>query len=203
MVNLMLSLLSAYLIGSIPTSFIFTKIFKRVDIREHGSGNVGATNVFRVVGKAPAILVLFIDIFKGYASVAFLPNIFFNNTIGVTFGLELYRIVLGVCAISGHIWSVFLKFKGGKGVATTAGVLIILAPKVLIASAIVWIIVFVPFRIVSVASIVSSIFLPVFAILFHQPISIVIFVALLCVAGTYKHKANIKRLIRGEERRLF
>ena len=203
MVNLLISLTVAYLIGSIPTSFIFTKILKKTDIRKHGSGNVGATNVFRVVGKIPAVAVLLLDIFKGVVCVAFLSDIFFNNTIGVILGPELYKILLGTCAIFGHVWSIFLRFTGGKGVATAAGVLIALAPNVLIASAILWIIVFFMFRIVSVASIASAVFLPIFAIIFNRPISLVIFTALLCIMGTYKHKANIKRLIRGEEKRLF
>ena len=148
MINLVISLILAYLIGSIPTSFIFTKFLKKVDIRQHGSGNVGATNVFRVVGKTPAVMVLLIDILKGVIAVIFLSDVFFNNFIGMKLGLELYKILLGACAISGHVWSIFLKFKGGKGVATTAGVLIVLSPKVLIAALIIWILVFTAFRIV-------------------------------------------------------
>lgn len=203
MTGLIVSLSIAYLIGSIPTSFIFAKAFKKIDITKHGSGNVGATNVFRVVGKAPAIIVLVLDILKGVACVSLLPLVFFNNTIGVSLGLELYRILLGVCAIGGHVWSVFLRFKGGKGVATTAGVLAIIAPKALIACVIVWILVFAVFRIVSVASLAASVFLPVFAIVFNQSIYVVFFSVLLCVMGTYKHKSNIKRLLKGEEKKLF
>lgn len=203
MINLLVSLILAYLIGSIPTSFIFGKLLRGVDVRQEGSGNVGATNVFRVVGKVPAIIVLLLDIFKGAMCVAFLPDIFFNNMIGITLGLEFYKILLGASAIAGHVFSVFLKLKGGKGVATTAGVLLVLAPKIFILSMSVWIIVFVIFRIVSVASIVSSMLLPVFAIIFHRSIYLVLFCILLCVMGTYKHKANIRRLIRGEEKKLF
>ena len=203
MINLLVSLILAYLIGSIPTSFIFTKILRGKDIREHGSGNVGATNVFRVVGKLPALLVLLVDIFKGSFAVFFLPEVFFNNTIGVTMGLEAYRILLGLAVISGHVWSVFLKWRGGKGVATTAGVLLVLAPGVLIGSLLVWFVVFLLFGIVSVASIVSGIFLPVFAIVFHRSIYLVLFCVLLCIMDAYKHKANIRRLVRGEEKKLF
>lgn len=203
MLNLLISLALAYLIGSVPTSFIFAKILKGMDIRRYGSGNVGATNVFRVVGKVPALFVLLIDIFKGVLCVAFLPEIFFNNAIGVTLGLEVYRILLGACVISGHVWSVFLKFTGGKGVATTAGVIAVLAPEVLIGGAIMWILIFLIFRIVSVASIVSSIFLPVFAIIFQRSVYLVLFCVLLCIVGAYKHKENIRRLVRGEERKLF
>ncbi|UCD54926.1 MAG: glycerol-3-phosphate 1-O-acyltransferase PlsY [Candidatus Omnitrophota bacterium] len=203
MINLSISLILAYLIGSIPTSFIFGKILKNIDIRKHGSGNVGATNVFRVAGKIPALIVLLLDIFKGSFAVLFLPEVFFNNAIGITIGFEVYQILLGLFVISGHVWSVFLKFKGGKGVATTAGVILVLAPKILIGSLFIWILVFLAFRIVSVASITASIFLPIFAIIFHRPIYMVLFCVLLCIFGTYKHKSNIKRLIRGEEKKLF
>src|SRR3989338_4651840 len=99
MINLVISLILAYLIGYIATSFIFTKFLKKVDIRQHGSGNVGATNVFRVVGKTPAVMVLLIDILKGVIAVLFLSDVFFNNFIGMKLGLELYKILLGACAI--------------------------------------------------------------------------------------------------------
>lgn len=203
MINLLISLILAYLIGSIPTSFIFGKLLKKIDIRKHGSGNVGATNIFRAVGKIPALIVLLLDIFKGSFAVFFLPEVFFNNTIGVTVGFEIYQVLLGLFVIAGHVWSVFLKFKGGKGVATTAGVLLVLAPKILVGSLFIWIFVFLAFRIVSVASIAASIFLPIFAIILRRPIYLVLFLVLLCIVGTYKHKPNIKRLIRGEEKKLF
>ena len=203
MVNLLISLILAYLIGSIPTSYMVAKVFKKKDIRREGSGNVGATNVFRVVGKLPAVFVLLFDVFKGVACVAFLPEIFFNNTIGITMGLGPYKMLLGACVIAGHVWSAFLKLRGGKGVATTAGVLLLLAPKVLIGSLVIWGIVFSVSRVVSVASITAAIFLPVFAIIFNQPIHLVLFAALLCIMATYKHKANIRRLLRGQERKLF
>lgn len=203
MVNLFVSLACAYLIGAIPTSYIFGKALKGIDIREHGSGNVGATNVFRVVGKTPGIIVLILDALKGVVAVLLLPSIFFNNAIGVNLGLENYKILLGICAISGHVWTVFLKFKGGKGVATTAGVMIALAPKVVAGSVVIWAIIFGVFKIVSVASIIAAIFLPVFALIFHKSIYIVLFCVLICIVGTYKHKANIRRLLRGEEKRLI
>ena len=202
MLNLIISIVAAYLIGSIPTSFIFGKLLKGIDIRQHGSGNVGATNVFRVIGKIPALSVLFIDILKGAVAVMLLPQIFLNNFIGVNLGLETYKIILGICAISGHVWSVFLNFKGGKGVATTAGVMIALSLKIVTGSAVIWVVVFSVFRIVSVASIVASVFLPIFSIIFQESLILTIFTVILCVVGTYKHKENIKRLLRGEEKRI-
>lgn len=203
MIVFLVSLFFAYLIGSIPTSFIFGKLLKKVDITKHGSGSAGATNVFRVVGKVPAVIVLLLDIFKGAFSVAFLPQIFFNNYIGITMGLGIYKILLGAAVIAGHVWSVFLKGKGGKGVATTAGVLMVLAPKVFMTGLGVWLVTFSLFRVVSVASVAASVFLPISAILFRLPMHSVVFFVFLCIVSTYKHKANIRRLLRGEEKRLF
>ena len=203
MISLLLSLIFAYLIGSIPTSYIFAKVLKKIDIRKHGSGNVGATNVFRTVGKIPGIIVLLIDAAKGVVAVSLLSEVFLSNWTGITLGLEFYKILLGICVISGHVFSVFLKFKGGKGVATTAGVLIALAPGILLACLLVWVIVFAIFRIVSIASITASLFLPIFAIIFYRSFYFVIFCVLLSLASVYKHKANIRRLLRGEEKKLI
>ena len=203
MLGLIISLILAYLIGSVPTSYIFAKLLKKVDIRQHGSGNVGATNVFRVVGKGPAIFVLVLDILKGVFACVFIPYILLNNTIGVTLGLDGYQILLGIAVISGHVWSVFLKFKGGKGVATTAGVVMVLAPGILTMCLVIWAIVFAIFRIVSMASIIAALFLPIFSVIFYRSIYFVLFAVLLALAGIYKHKANIKRLLRGEEKKLF
>ena len=203
MISLLLSLIFAYLIGSIPTSYIFAKVLKKIDIRKHGSGNVGATNVFRTVGKIPGIIVLLIDAAKGVLAVSLLSEVFLSNWTGITLGLEFYKILLGICVISGHVFSVFLKFKGGKGVATTAGVLIALAPGILLACLLVWVIVFAIFRIVSIASITASLFLPIFAIIFYRSFYFVIFCVLLSLASVYKHKANIRRLLRGEEKKLI
>jgi len=203
MINLAVSLILAYLIGSIPTRFIFAKVIKRIDIRRHGSGNVGATNTFRTVGKIPALLVLIIDILKGFIPVAWLSGYFFNAAIDSAMGPEVYRILLGGFAVGGHVWSAFLKFKGGKGVATAAGALLALAPKALLFSAVVWISIFTLFKIVSVASIIASVALPVFTLLFYDSTPLTLFTVLLCLGSTYKHKSNIQRLIRGEEKKLF
>jgi len=106
----------SYLVGSIPTAYIFGKVMKGIDIREHGSGNVGATNVFRVLGKRPGTAVLIIDIIKGVIPVVFVAGFLAPYAVG--------RIAAAVAAVCGHNWTCFLNFKGGKGVATTLGVLI-------------------------------------------------------------------------------
>src|SRR5665213_477816 len=110
----------AYLIGSIPVAYIFGRVLKGVDIREHGSGNMGATNAFRVLGKGPGTIVLNLDIIKGIIPVTLLANAF-----GLSDALSL--VIIAVAAVAGHNWTIFLGFKGGKGMATTLGVLIGLA----------------------------------------------------------------------------
>lgn len=203
MIGFFIALVLAYLLGSIPTSFIFARLFKKLDIRKHGSGNVGATNVFRIVGKWPALAVLMIDVLKGVIAVSLLADVFFNNTVGITIGFGLYRVCIGAAVISGHVWSAFLGFKGGKGVATTAGVLLVLQPYIFVGSLGVWILIFSFFRIVSIASICASIFLPILGIISQEPVGNIIFYVLLCIMGTYKHKKNIRRILRGEETKLF
>ena len=190
------AILVSYLIGAIPASFLFAKIFSGIDIRKHGSGNVGATNVYRVAGKLPGLLALLLDIGKG-AFVVTLVASFFYKFVG-NIDWRVYRLVLAFFAFVGHIWTVFLGFKGGKGVATSAGILIILAPKVLLLSFVVWLLVFAWKRFVSLASVVSSVSLPVFALIFED-VKFAVFCIILCCISIYKHKTNIGRLINGTE----
>jgi len=189
--------IGAYLIGSVPTSFLFAKALKGIDIRQHGSGNVGATNVYRVVGKLPGLLTLIVDILKGVLAASFLPG-FIYHVFGVPCGLD-QKIVFGFLAICGHIWTPFLRFKGGKGVATTIGVLGILLPKLLVWYLLVWVIAFSFSRFVSLGSVVAGVSLPFLALIYDQSITVVLFAVILCSINTYKHKENIKRLIMGVE----
>ena len=117
---LAISAVFAYLIGSIPVAYIFGRVLKGIDIREHGSGNMGATNAFRVLGKGPGMVVLILDIIKGIIPVTLLANAF-------GLGDALSLVIIAVAAVAGHNWTVFLGFKGGKGMATSLGVLIGLA----------------------------------------------------------------------------
>ncbi|MDD5173808.1 MAG: glycerol-3-phosphate 1-O-acyltransferase PlsY [Candidatus Omnitrophota bacterium] len=192
-----LSSLMAYLIGSIPTGFLMTKVFMGADIRSTGSGNVGATNVYRVAGKLPGFLTLIIDIAKGIAVVTLMADFFYRYLPDVDY--IFYKTFLGLIVVLGHIYSVFLKFKGGKGVATTIGVTAALAPLALLVSLAVWLIVFIPTNYVSLGSLAFGVALPISALLFDKPFYIVIFFVILCVINTYKHKDNIKRLLKGEE----
>ncbi len=201
MLYLILSLISGYLLGSIPTGYIFGRVLKGIDIRKHGSGNVGATNVFRTVGKIPGIVVLFLDGLKGFAAVALAAGFFYHESSPIN--IEWFCIASALAAVAGHIWTIFLNFKGGKGVATGAGALIALMHQVAFACLGVWAVVFVITRIVSVASIAASLSLPIFAWAFNRPVELKILSIILCIISTYKHVPNIKRLFKGEEKRLF
>ncbi len=191
----------SYLIGSIPTAFIFGKLLKGIDIRNFGSGNVGATNALRVLGKRAGVLVLFLDIVKGIIPL-FIAQKMLSRT-----GLspEILLILMGVSCICGHNWTIFLNFKGGKGIATTLGVLIGLAWNtpglglIILELILIWILVFLLFRIVSLSSVLSALFLPFFTIVFRQSLTIIISSAILTVFILIRHKHNIARLLQGKE----
>jgi len=201
LLKILLSLVISYLIGSIPTAYIIGKLYKKIDIRLYGSGNVGATNAFRVLGKGPGIAVLVIDAFKGIIPTTIVAD---------ALGLEgvLYRVVLGVVAVAGHNWTVFLQFKGGKGIATSLGVLIGLTIKiaairpVLFFSILSWLAVFLTTGFVSLSSIVAAILLPVLMVISNQPLELVSLGIIFCVLVIIRHRPNIKKLLSGEESRV-
>ena len=193
--------IAAYLLGSIPTGYLVAKA-KGVDIRSVGSGNIGATNVFRILGKKAGIFVLLVDALKGFLACWLLVNLiqhFFGAESGAK---EVFRIIAGVAAILGHNYTCFLKFKGGKGIATSAGVLVALVPWALLIVLGVWILVFAVSRYVSLASIAAAICLPFAVWLLHSS-SLMLFIAvILALLAIYKHKANIQRLWNGTENRI-
>ncbi len=196
------AIVCAYLLGSIPTAYIFGRLLKGIDIRDHGSGNVGATNVFRTMGKGPGIAVFALDLAKGLIAVTILPMVFQRVFPGSwKFGGNVL-LLLGASAIAGHIWTVFLKFKGGKGVATTAGVMAGLAPLIMAAGLVIWVVVFSIWRYVSFASIIAALSLPVMSVLFGRDIVFTLFCAILCIVGIYSHRSNIKRLLTGTEKKI-
>jgi len=198
---------ASYLVGSIPTAYIFGRLLKGVDIRKHGSGNVGATNALRVLGKGPGITVLLIDIFKGFFSVFFIGN-FTANASAYILPEEVLLLLLGIACICGHNWTVFLQFKGGKGMATSLGVLIALALKVsalklvLGILVLIWFALFLILGIVSIASVITAIALPVFVIIFVRTPALISASILLSVFVVIRHKSNLKRFFKGEEKRL-
>ncbi len=197
---LFFGLVSAYLIGSIPTAYIFGRLLKGIDIRQFGSGNIGATNTFRIIGRVPGLIVLAIDILKGFICVSYIADLFLY--ISPAARPELYKVVVGMAVIAGHNWTLFLKFKGGKGVATSAGVVIALIPKIFWLGFSLWMIITVLTGYVSLASIVTSISIPIFSLIFGESTEIVVFMSLLCLAIVYKHRSNIQRLKSGQEKRI-
>jgi len=198
---IMIGIILSYLIGSIPTAYIFGKMLKGIDIRQHGSGNVGATNVFRVLGKKPGIAVLLLDIFKGVIAVVLVSDL-----LGLT--EVIHRVLLAVMVVCGHNWTIFLKFKGGKGIATSLGVLIGLTIKiavirpVLIWVVLIWILCFLTTRIISVSSIIATTCLPIIMVLTNQEITIICLGIMFCIFVVLRHKANIGRLFAGQEPRV-
>ncbi len=199
--KIVFSLLVSYLLGSIPTAYIFGRVYKRVDIREHGSGNVGATNAFRVLGKIPGTLVLLIDVLKGTIA---------TTLVGDLFGLDhiFERVFLGIMVVIGHNWTVFLNFKGGKGIATSLGVLIGLTIKVsfirpvLGIAVLTWLVVFWATGFVSLASMMSAVILPLAMVYFNQPFEIVMLGIIFCIFVVIRHRPNMKRMLTGKESRV-
>ena len=188
-------LLVSYLLGSFPTGFLIGKYLKNIDLRFIGSGSTGATNVFRNVGKWPALFVFIIDVGKGLIAVKIAQYYTDQN---------LIEILAGTFAISGHIWPIWLKGKGGKAVATGLGMFLALSWKVGLASLGIFLIVLAKSKLVSLSSISAAIFLPIFMFFnlgnfIHPYFFISLFVSLLVI---WKHRTNINRLIRGEESKI-
>lgn len=196
-IALILSVISAYLVGSFPTSYIITKMIAGRDIREAGSKNAGATNVLRTVGKLPALITLVVDILKGVLAVTLVADFFYAFDIPLIY--EFYQPFLGFVAICGHIWPVFLKFRGGKGVATTLGVAAAIAPIVLLPTIVVWMAIFFTTHYVSLASIVALISFPIIASILNANFYTIMVSIAICAISIYKHKENIRRLLKGEE----
>ena len=192
--KIVLIIISCYLLGSIPFGYIVGKLFKKIDIRELGSGNIGAANVFRILGPSLASLVLIGDIGKGIFSIYLVRYLNIDNLLILT--------IAGLAVICGHDWSLFLGFKGGKGIATTFGVIFALNPTISILALLIWGVVLITTRYVSLSSIFAVISIFIFTILFKQPYEYIIFGAIILVLGIFNHKENIKRLKSKKERKI-
>jgi glycerol-3-phosphate acyltransferase PlsY len=196
--------LLTYLFASVPWGLVIGRV-KGIDIRKHGSGNIGATNVTRVLGKNSGRLCFLLDFLKGLLPV--LIVIYLGRKGLIETGNCLPQAVAAFGAVCGHVWSVYLKFKGGKGVATSAGALILLAPLPLIISGVLWALVFFPTRYVSLASIVSVLALPMAALfcswlgLYPLPGAVLLLLSVLALLSIMRHMGNIKRLLNGTENR--
>lgn len=193
---------ASYLIGAIPFGYLIGRLHG-IDIRKVGSGNIGATNVTRSVGKVQGKICFFLDFLKGALPVALVNSVFTQDTANLALGA-------GLAVILGHIFPIYLKFRGGKGVATAAGVALALAPYPLLCALLVWLATFLTTRYVSLASIVAAAALPVAAALFFGlgigtpfPLgaSTLIFFTLIALLAILRHVSNIKRLLNGTESR--
>jgi len=190
-VNQALALVLAYLLGSIPFALIAGKLHG-VDLREAGSGNLGATNVFRTLGRTAGVAVMVLDIAKGAAAVL----------VAVALTNNPWPLAAAALAILGHVFPVWTHFKGGKGVAVGAGAMIGLVPSASGVLLVLWILLVVFTRYVSVASIVAALAAAPLAYVFGAPWSYVVFIALAGVFVIYKHRENIVRLVHGDESRI-
>jgi len=198
-----LTALAAYLLGSVPTGFLVAKA-RGVDIRTVGSGNIGATNVFRYLGKPAGIFVLLADGLKGWLAVVVVAKLASSLVFpsAEPQRQEWLAIAAGISAILGHNYTCWLHFKGGKGIATSAGVLAAFVPWALVVILSIWIVVFALTRYVSLASICASFALPFAAWLTQQSWRMVIVTGVMGALAIYKHKANIQRLLNGTENRI-
>ena len=187
-------IIGCYLLGSIPFGYMVAKLFKKVDIRELGSGNIGATNVFRLLGPSLASIVLIGDIGKGILSIYLVRILGIDSLLILT--------IAGLVVICGHDWSLFLGFKGGKGIATTLGVVFAFNPIISILTVIVWGIVIILTRYASLSSIFAVISILVFTILLKQPYEYIMFSTIVMILGIFKHKDNIERLKSKKERKI-
>lgn len=182
--------LGSYLAGSIPAGVVFSRRLRGIDVRQSGSGNIGSANVLRVAGPGPAALTLLFDAAKG-----FLPVI-----VAQQLGLPLWaQLLSGGFAIIGHNWSIVLRGRGGKGIATSLGVLLAFAPLVTLIALAIWIVVIVASRYASLASLLMIASVPILLALFHYDSAYWIFGAGLVLLAIYRHRGNIDRLLHGTE----
>jgi glycerol-3-phosphate acyltransferase PlsY len=192
----------AYLLGSIPTAVWVGKKYYGMDVREHGSKNAGATNTFRVLGKKPGILVLLIDVFKGALAVL-MPFFILQNQLDSESIIHI-QLVAAIAAVLGHVFPVFAQFKGGKGVATSLGIIIGIHPAAALMCLGIFLVIFILFHYVSLGAIAASIAFPLLIVYLFQVDSIWLraFAIVLGAVVIFAHKKNIVRLIQGEENKM-
>ena len=198
-----LALILSYLAGSIPSAVWAGRIFHGIDIREHGSGNAGATNTIRVLGWKTGVPVLIFDLAKGWLAAS-LP-VFLNAAPAGSQQMTALQIACGVAAIIGHVFPVFAGFRGGKGVATTFGVLLALYPLLTLSCAGIFLVVLLISNYVSLSSMAAGIMFPVLLMtVFHTPsLLLKIFSVVIAIALVVTHRKNIGRLVRGEEKKFI
>jgi glycerol-3-phosphate acyltransferase PlsY len=214
MISLLAIVLLSYLVGSFPTSIIVSRWRRGIDIREHGSGNAGGTNVFRVVGWKYGVFVVLVDILKGYVATIIITKLMvgdlpFNNRTPFE-DITVLRMIAGCSAVLGHIWTAFGNFRGGKGIATAGGVLLGLATIEVLVALGVFAIVLTISRYVSLGSISAAVTLPLAMLtrhnIFHAELqgynTLIFFTIGLTILLLYTHRSNIRRLLTGTEQRM-
>jgi acyl phosphate:glycerol-3-phosphate acyltransferase len=214
MLNLLFVVLLSYIAGSIPNSIIVSKLVRGIDIREHGSGNAGGTNVFRVLGWKYGVLVILLDAFKGALAVIVIARFYldrfpFNNVTPFD-DFTLVQIICGIVAVIGHIWTVFAGFRGGKGIATGLGVLLMMISfDVVVALGVFFVVVGIS-RYISLGSLIAAVSIPLILVIrenifgvnipgYHTLLPFCIAIALLVI---YTHRKNIDRLLKGSESKI-
>lgn len=190
MLKNLLLILAAYLIGNFSTSYLIAKLFAEIDIREHGSGNPGSTNILRTLGAKAAAFTFAGDLLKG-AVAGYLGNRFGGATVA---------LLCGIAVVAGHNWPVFLEFKGGKGIATTIGVMISVKPLIALICVSIGVAILFKFRYVSLASILGITLLPFIIVIYG--FDHFLFGLILALLAIYRHRENIKRLLAGNERKI-
>lgn len=204
MVEVLIVIAVAYIFGSFPTAIIAGKLLKKIDIREHGSGNAGATNVVRVLGWKAGLVVLLIDMLKGFIPVFWLTPLIVSQPENVVY----YQLLAAVFAIVGHIWTIFAGFKGGKGVGTAAGVFMGLAPLALSLALVIFALVVWATRYVSLGSLLASLAFLVTLLLqkymfqVHVPDVLIYVGAIVVLLIWFAHRANLTRLFSGNESKI-
>jgi len=193
----LLFLIITYLIASVPFGLLLGKVFAKTDIRQFGSKNIGATNVSRVLGKKLGLLTLILDATKGMIMIIIARFAFYQAN-----NLHIYLVVVALIAVCAHIYPFYLNFKGGKGVATTIGVLLALDFSVGMLAIFFWILTFVAFRISAIASLVAIFSTTIFSTAYGAPMSQIIFCWIISIIVFIRHKENIMRILTGEEKKL-
>ncbi|MCR4662967.1 MAG: glycerol-3-phosphate 1-O-acyltransferase PlsY [Endomicrobiaceae bacterium] len=193
--KIIIYLVLSYLCGAIPFGYIIAKLFKHVDIRTVGSGNPGATNVYRTISKPLGVLTLILDVLKGFIPVYF---VFLLNP-------DYHWMVISVAFVTiiGHVFTIFLNFKGGKGVATACGVFLAINPLAVLVCLAVFVLLLAIFRYVSLASIMAAVMLPISLYFFNSLPEIVVFAGMISILVIVRHISNIKRLLNGTENKIF
>ncbi len=206
MILSIVGLILAYLLGAVPFGYIVAKYWGKIDIRKEGSGNIGATNALRTMGKKAGLSVLILDLLKGVIAAAVLGKLFYQSNTNINQITYIY--ILGLMVICGHIWPIFLLFRGGKGVSTTVGVLIGLMfydvkfGLILLIAFSIWLLVVYISKCVSLGSLSAAVFLPVGLIIFIRSVPALIFGIMTASIVIYSHRQNIHRLLTQTEKKI-